>query len=667
MSADWEVGVVIPARNEEDLIARCLDSVTGAIDALNAERPDVTVRVVVVLDSCTDATADIVAGYPGISTVTTSAQVVGAARGEGVEALRDRGTGRRLWIANTDADSAVPTDWLTAHLDAAEAGTDMVVGMVSIDREEATPGLQDLLGPELDVGDGHPHVYGANLGFTLDAYDQLGGFAAISAHEDVALVDAARAAGLTVESTAGPRVLTSARLHARAPHGLAAYLRHLTQPEAHLVDVAQSAQPLVPEDLIAAGRIVVVVAHPDDETLLAGGLIACAGEVGAEVVVIVASDGEASHPHSPTHSSAQLARLRRQEVAAAVTALNPAATLVRLGLPDGRLAAYEDVLARSLQAALGRGSMIVTTYAKDGHPDHEAVARVASLVSARTGSRLLQAPLWAWFWQAPFEIDEGAVALRLPADARAAKAAAIGKHTSQISPLSADPRDEEVVPEEVVRAFSQGVEVFIDCGVDQRFSLDDLYDRGDDPWRFQGSWYEERKRALTMALFPSRNLGRTLEIGCATGLLTVELAQRATSVIAVDISPRAVALARKSVAEAGLDGSVEIVPAVIPEQWPGGSFDTVLISEVAYFLTEEQWRSTLARAAESLTPTGTLVLVHWQRSVDGWPSDGVQAHRIACEESGLEVVARWREVDVEGLALRAPGLPSVAEGEGRVT
>ena len=52
------VGVVVPARNEQDRIVRCLTSLRRAL----AEAPDgVTTAVAVVLDRCTDATAEQVA------------------------------------------------------------------------------------------------------------------------------------------------------------------------------------------------------------------------------------------------------------------------------------------------------------------------------------------------------------------------------------------------------------------------------------------------------------------------------------------------------------------------------------------------------------------------------------------------------------------------------
>ena len=67
----------------------------------------------------------------------------------------------------------------------------------------------------------HPHVHGANLGFTADAYLAAGGFRPLSTAEDHALVDDLRAAGIPLLRTARLPVVTSARRRARAPRGFA--------------------------------------------------------------------------------------------------------------------------------------------------------------------------------------------------------------------------------------------------------------------------------------------------------------------------------------------------------------------------------------------------------------------------------------------------------------
>lgn len=80
-------------------------------------------------------------------------------------------------------------------------------------------------------------------------------------------------------------------------------------------------------------RAVVVAPHPDDEVLGAVGIMALLAAAGVSVRVVAVSDGEASHPHSPTITPAQLAGIRRAEQHLA---------LARLGLtgPRSTVAAY---------------------------------------------------------------------------------------------------------------------------------------------------------------------------------------------------------------------------------------------------------------------------------------------------------------------------------------
>ena len=130
-------------------------------------------------------------------------------------------------MACTDADSAVPIGWLASQVRCAEKGFVCRVGTVL---PELGPGQRLLYRSWLarhEHLDGHRHVHGANLGFTLAAYDQVGGFAALRVGEDVDLVQRLRAAGLPVLASGDDPVRTSARHSSRVRGGFADYLATL--------------------------------------------------------------------------------------------------------------------------------------------------------------------------------------------------------------------------------------------------------------------------------------------------------------------------------------------------------------------------------------------------------------------------------------------------------
>jgi hypothetical protein len=221
------VAVVVPARDEEALLPDCLDAVATAVDALRATRPIVHTYVVVVLDACRDRSAQVVRDRADVVALTTVAGCVGVARSEGVEAAAAWAAGvgaRSLWVASTDADSVVPEHWLTAHLGWAADGLDLVVGTVEPRPGDLSPAALSAWHQRHTTADGHDHVHGANLGFTLAAYRSVGGFPHLPTHEDVGLVAAMRQAGVPCLSTGAVPVVTSGRRAGRAPGGFADYL-----------------------------------------------------------------------------------------------------------------------------------------------------------------------------------------------------------------------------------------------------------------------------------------------------------------------------------------------------------------------------------------------------------------------------------------------------------
>jgi hypothetical protein len=230
------VGIVIPARNEQARLGRCLDAIAAAIDNLRGTAfASVAVQTVVVLDRCTDRTADIASQYSDVQTITADLGNVGLARALGVRSLPAAAKRpHNVWLANTDADSTVPVHWLTHMLEHAHRGTDLVLGTVTPDA--LTPRrLRQAWADRHDTHDGHPHIHAANLGIRASTYLALGGWPPRTSGEDAGLVHAAELdSAVRIRRSGAIPVITSSRLSGRAPHGFAHYLQclaeHLEQP-----------------------------------------------------------------------------------------------------------------------------------------------------------------------------------------------------------------------------------------------------------------------------------------------------------------------------------------------------------------------------------------------------------------------------------------------------
>jgi cellulose synthase/poly-beta-1,6-N-acetylglucosamine synthase-like glycosyltransferase len=227
-----DVAVIVPAANEEHRIARCLTSIEVAVRCLSQRDPGIRARVIVTLDGCHDATAAICATFPGVSTVTTTGRNVGAARRAGTLAALSHhaGPAGELWLASTDADSAVPPGWLTAMVAAGGRGAGLVLGTV-LPGPGLSPAARAQWLARHHLRDGHPYVHGANLGIRADAYLALGGWRPLATGEDTDLARRAASAGwLRISRPAAIPVVTSVRRTGRAPRGFSSYLRALSAP-----------------------------------------------------------------------------------------------------------------------------------------------------------------------------------------------------------------------------------------------------------------------------------------------------------------------------------------------------------------------------------------------------------------------------------------------------
>jgi SAM-dependent methyltransferase len=191
--------------------------------------------------------------------------------------------------------------------------------------------------------------------------------------------------------------------------------------------------------------------------------------------------------------------------------------------------------------------------------------------------------------------------------------------------------------------------------------FDDMYGDTDDPWDLGGRWYEQRKRAVLMASLPRPRFHRAFEPGCSTGELSAELALRCDSLLATDVTDRALETAHGRLA--GIPGaSVERLR--VPEEWPSEPFDLVVLSELAYYLDEQAAHTLGVRARGSLTEDGVLVVCHWRHPVADYPLTGDRAQQLVREGSGLVEQVTHAEEDFILQVMTAPGVGSVASVEG---
>ncbi len=215
--------VVIPAHDEAVLLPSCLASVALAADVV-ADRA--VVQTVVVADSCTDTTEAIATAYDA-AVIQVAYRNVGAARAAGVTfGLGALGVWppSHTWLASTDADTVVPSHWLSRQLDLADTGVTAVAGVVRVDSFSEHPtgtaqAFAALYAVESHLA--HSHVHGANIGARADAYQRAGGWGELHLAEDHDLWHRLREVGERCLATTTLWVTTSGRALGRADGGFA--------------------------------------------------------------------------------------------------------------------------------------------------------------------------------------------------------------------------------------------------------------------------------------------------------------------------------------------------------------------------------------------------------------------------------------------------------------
>ncbi|HXN59577.1 MAG TPA: SAM-dependent methyltransferase [Acidimicrobiales bacterium] len=172
-----------------------------------------------------------------------------------------------------------------------------------------------------------------------------------------------------------------------------------------------------------------------------------------------------------------------------------------------------------------------------------------------------------------------------------------------------------------------------------RSYFEEMYRYNADPWGFESSPYEQRKYAVTVASLPRSRYRSAYEPGCSVGVLSEQLANRCDRLLSSDIIPSALRRAKTRLREAS---HVRVQERSIPDQWPPGPFDLVVLSEIAYYFDVTDLGCVVACVIDSTTRGAHVVGVHWRGETD-YPLTGERSHRIIAETAGLVTVVHHIE------------------------
>lgn len=214
--------------------------------------------------------------------------------------------------------------------------------------------------------------------------------------------------------------------------------------------------------LPSGDRVLVVTPHPDDAVLAVGGLLHLLARRHNVMTLLAVTDGEASHPRSPTHSAEDLRARRIAETRTAFAVLDvPLVGHRRLHLPDGAVADHTGTVGQAVtaQVAAAGAALVLAPWWRDGHPDHDATGRaVRRSLAALPGVVAWYFPVWAWHWADPGDLTRawpGAHRVDLPPSVQQVKSRAVAAHRSQLGPLSDAPGDEAIVPAAIRARFER--------------------------------------------------------------------------------------------------------------------------------------------------------------------------------------------------------------------
>ena len=155
--------------------------------------------------------------------------------------------------------------------------------------------------------------------------------------------------------------------------------------------------------------LVVITTHPYEAMCAAGGLISHLATQGADVEVLVVSDGDGAAAGAIDAAAPRHPSLRRSHILAAYRRLGvPEVRRHRLRLESGKVSDAQPDLIAAFSELVGHdchpGLWCLAPWQRDGHPDHDAVGLVAEAVCQSYNLRLVRYLCAAWEWLQPEDL-----------------------------------------------------------------------------------------------------------------------------------------------------------------------------------------------------------------------------------------------------------------------
>lgn len=160
------------------------------------------------------------------------------------------------------------------------------------------------------------------------------------------------------------------------------------------------------------------------------------------------------------------------------------------------------------------------------------------------------------------------------------------------------------------------------------------YQRKADPWDFSSNAYESQRYDAIISAIAHRRYARAFEPGCSIGVLTERLAAYCDEVYAIDFSLSAIAQAQVRCAHLP---QVEVHCASLPEGTPDKDFDLLVLSEIGYYFTPQDWQHISTALIESIPQGATVLAAHWLGQSRDHRISGDEVHEILLSHPKLRV------------------------------